>query len=371
MFRLYAPTRSELPPHDLVPALSRDIIQRHWRDIQRNRRMSGINAQWVKKKHHRIVMMIATASNSVVGGDALKELYIDFKDNGVITMYGKSDIPVDRDNLSRILRESLAPVLTQMNAYLDPTGFHIPIYDDYLDSGNVHLRVENIDYFAQWQMTKDEASKMVAWSDCVECARALFLPISSSGFVRVSGVVSGRGVKDLSYVRVPGYRRSSAPEAFVARRIVELQGSDGIKKNIIDSLIRSFPEFRGEAGMKRAVELYEEKMAENTKELDDDLLGCFCRMEMTERHVFRVSLENIASLHVLPIFERYLRSIIAISRKESLLKRICGFQKGIMAAEAEEEEEEEASRSSSSSSSSLGFIESSIKVSSQNLNLRK
>ena len=44
-------------------------------------------------------------------------------------------------------------------------------------------------------------------------------------------------------------------------------------------------------------------------------------------------------MHVLPIFERYLRSIIAISRNESLLKRICGFQNGIMAAEAEEEEE--------------------------------
>jgi hypothetical protein len=291
------------------------------------------------------------------GSDAVKELYIDFKDNGVITLYGKSERPVAQDVLSRILGESLKPILTQMNEYLDPTGFHIPIYDDYLDSGNTHLRVENIDYYAEWQMTQADAARVAAWSDCVECARALFLPISSR-----------RGVKELSYVRVPGYRRASAPAAFVARRIVELQGTDGIRKNIIDSLMKSFPEFHGDAGRKRAVELYEEKIAEfsrnesrNESREQEDLPGCFCRMEMTERNVFRVTLENIASLHVLPMFEDYLRAILEISGDGQLLKRVCGFQKSIMAAEAaaneeESEEEEEEEEEESKSSSSLGSI---------------
>ena len=302
--RLFCPTKSKTGK--LIPLFTKDRILQNLREFKRNRKISGIN-KLVKRIHHRITMVIPSHAELPF------DLFIDFKDNGVITLYSdKITSPLTMETLSAILLKQMQPIVKQLNDYLSVTGFFIPIYDDYLNPFNPLIRVENVSYHLDFQFKAEDAKK-IKWKQTVECAQSLFIPISKSN-----------NVIETTYIRISNFKSLNAPGAFVNRRLQELTGQENINTIIIQELMQYFPEY---SNPEQARRLFEAKIRENIEEPDlkNIIPGFPTFFEWTERNQFKVSVHSISSLFYLQFIRQYIHSLVFIAQPSqgTLLNEFC------------------------------------------------
>jgi hypothetical protein len=314
ILRLYAPERDKQGRQ--TPFLKRDTIVRYLREMRRNRNSAGINPQWIgKKKDQRVTLVISAGSYFPF------DFFIDFKENGVITLYA-TKINQPLDTLDGILVDSLKPVLEQLNEYLEPTGFFIPIYKSYLDVSNDSIKVENLSFKMTFEYTAAAVQTLApTWKSVFQCARSLFLPVETTT----------RTIQAY-FIRISGFKRMNVPAAYVIKRIDDLRGQGStIRNTIVEELVNTFPEFKN--NKPKAESLFEQQLQEMSRDDFDgdvELPGFFTTIELNERNQFSLTCENTASLYYLSILEFYFTRLVEIARNKKDADVLCSFNKGIV-----------------------------------------
>jgi hypothetical protein len=280
-----------------IPALDKTRIMRLWRDIDKNKKITGINKDYVKKKD-KITLFIQTTDGD---SDEKLELFMDFKSNGVITVYNeKLQKIISVRELEAILLKTVNPILQSINEYLNETGFNLEIHETI--ENNPHIKIENIVYKFKTNITDDMKIKEI-----LECSQFLFLPVSIQP-----------KHSELIYKRVSQFKRMNAKAFYVSQQIQELSGDLDIEKKIVDGLLKNFTYL----SKKDATQLFRTGLEHHSKNSEIPS-GFFTFFDVDERKELVIEIRSISNIIYLKLLNVYIQGLLNVSKNGEYISLVC------------------------------------------------
>jgi hypothetical protein len=282
-----------------IPYLTKSRIIVLWNKIRKNNKISGINEQYIINKTKKITLYIHQPTED---GDV--ELFMDFKSNGVITIYSERlDKPLSLNELNHFVKTIIHPILESINLYLRETGFSVEIHDDILNNPNV--MIENVLYkFTITDIADMEIKKML------NCSNLIFLP----------SVVKEKH-SELYYRRISQFKRLNAELLFVIKRINELGGEFGMESKIVEELKQIY-----HFSQDQSVELFREGLEKYDKNLDINS-GFFTTFHVNDRKELIIEIQNISNVAYLHFITKIIMGLLEISKNKDDLSILCNYSK--------------------------------------------
>jgi hypothetical protein len=274
-----------------IPLLERTLLTRLWRSMLKNRRITGVNSRYVDKHQEKITLAVQFTYK-----DTAIDWFIDFKYNGVITVYCEHmDIAYTFDELGHMFSSVIHPILHSINENLENTGFVIPVNPAYFHTGPI----ENLTYLYKTQLTTQ-----MHLMETLQCARNLFIPMRMN-----------KQVAELNYKRISEFKRLSPELTYLIQQIDEFAGEANQRQLVYDMVKKYFPYLDNEAQLDA---LY----ARGIEELDKGSTvspGFPTLVTIDDRRNCSVEISQIGSIHYMPIIQNYLNSLINLSTTPDLL----------------------------------------------------
>jgi len=279
-----------------IPFLDKTRIMRLWREIDKNKKISGLNKEYVKKKHEKITLFI----QSVFKENKL-DFFMDFKYNGVITIYSeKLETKISVAELNQIMVETVNPILESINVYLNETGFQLNTYSSI--ENNPNIKIENIIYKFKTNITDNMKIKEV-----LECSSSLFLPISIE-----------TKHAELIYKRMSQFKRTNAKLFYVFQQIEQFTGDFDMENKIIKGLMKNFSYITEPEAKK----LFRTGLEQYNKS-NMVLPGFFTVFDINERKEMTVEIQSISHLFYLKFIKKYIIGLLKISSNMNATHMVC------------------------------------------------
>jgi hypothetical protein len=291
-----------------IPLLEKNHIMRLWREMEKNKKITGINREYVKKGD-KITLFIQTTFE----GDKL-ELFMDFKPNGVITVYSeKMDKIVSLDGLNALMKQTIHPIIESLNTYLNETGFKIEVHDTI--EHNPYIKIENIVYALKTHITGD-----MKIQEILECCHSFFLPIHIQP-----------NHSELIYKRVSQFKRMNAKAYFVSQQIDLWSGKLDIETRVVSSLMKQFTYLT----KPEAQQLFRNGLEQHDKTIEAPS-GFVTLFDVNERKELTIEFRSITDVSYLSWLNTYIQGLLKMSGSTEWRSIMCNQKK-----EEEGEEEDE------------------------------
>ena len=283
-----------------IPLLEKNRIIRLWREIKKNKKITGINREYIKHSN-KITLFVQSKY----------ELFIDFKSNGVITVYReKLENSISLNDLNEILVSIVNPILESINTHLSETGFKVQIYDKI--ENNPHIKLENITYTFKTTVEDDMNIK-----ETVECLTPLFLPL-----------ILHKKHAELIYKRVSRFEKTDIVLFYVLQQIEELQGDLRLQDKIVKGIVRNF-----KLSQEDALEKFREGFSQTNRQTEMPS-GFSTLFHIDERKELTIEIQSISHMVYIQLLKTYIYAMLEISKNSSQLSLLCNLKK-----ESEELEE--------------------------------
>ena len=224
--------------------------------------------------------------------DIMEEIYIDFLDNGNIHVYGDLATPLLPSELSEIIRLSVNPVISNMNVFLQKSGYKIPTFIDlYHDT----VKVLNMKYIAKMMI----GAELTHLQQYIKCLSSLFV-IYQPNISKVAKMV---------FKRVENFKEMDAKLLYIQTLYKKTDNAEIIIKNIMENF---------QVSNEEAIQIlgsYLETIAQDNRDNTIDVPG-FQTMtynDKEENHIV-IEVDNIVNIEYIRILHMYIDSFLRITQ---------------------------------------------------------
>ena len=224
--------------------------------------------------------------------DIMEEIYIDFLDNGNIHVYGDLATPLLPSELSEIIRLSVNPVITNINVFLQKSGYKIPAFIDlYHDT----VKVLNMKYIAKMMI----GSELTHLQQYIKCLSSLFV-IYQPNISKVAKMV---------FKRVENFKEMDAKLLYIQTLYKKTDNAELIIKNIMENF---------QVSNEEAIQIlgsYLETIAQDNRDDAIEVPGFQTMIynDKEENHIV-IEVDNIVNIEYIRILHMYIDSFLRITQ---------------------------------------------------------
>lgn len=292
-----------------IPLLPKKDILKFLREIMKNTKTSGIKKSIIGNKRRIKITLVMRWDNGET--NTPEYFYLDFKENGVITIYTEFNSPISLEQLQNKLRTVVQPLLHQTNQYIEHIGFQIRSIKSILDNPftlDNHFTLDttsntcifdNISY--QYQTVIPDGIHL---QKLIQASPLLFdiYKLSLTSPIQKSA--------ELRYIRISNYHKMQDKFIFALLKIDRLgmQNAENTKKEIEEGLKNKYPELKPVEINTIVEDAFTEYIQHGTNQLQ--YVGFPVTMDLDYRNKLTITCSDISSLQYLYFMHTYIISLL-------------------------------------------------------------
>jgi hypothetical protein len=223
-------------------------------------------------------------------------MYINIENDGSIRVYGDLNKPVLKEELNMIIENSVNPVINNINAFLQQSGYSIKLFKD--------IENDDVEVIKMTYRSKMRTQKDINLKKYENCLSSIFSIVDTD-------ISSGA---HLLFKRVDNYKLMDEKRILIKRVYDETNNLN----SIISELMKIYNMTVNDAG-----ELVSEYFSEITdirgKIIENPGFPTLITSEPLENNII-IEIENITSIDYIPILNMYIDSILRITQSPETTK---------------------------------------------------